>query len=71
MLEMIDIGIEKAVAYRLEGKITEKDMTSVLTVFKEKIAQNEKLFVYQEIVSLGGVEFDALSEKLRFFTNAG
>ena len=71
MLEMIDIGVEKAVAYRLEGKITEEEMTSVLSIFKEKIDKGEKLIVYQEVVSIGGVEFDAMIEKLKFFFNVG
>lgn len=71
MLEMIDIGIETAVAYRLDGKITEEEMTAVLAIFKEKIERNENLIVYQEVVSLGGVEFDALIEKFKFFIDVG
>ena len=43
MLEMIDIGVENAVAYRFGGKITEEEMTAVLAVFKERIEKGEKL----------------------------
>jgi hypothetical protein len=32
MIEMIDIGIENAVAYRLEGKINEEEMASISTL---------------------------------------
>ena len=71
MLEMIDIGFEKAVAYRVEGKITEEEMTSVFSIFKEKIGKDEKLIVYQEVVTLGGVEFDAIVEKIKFLINFG
>ncbi|MCD6273782.1 MAG: STAS/SEC14 domain-containing protein [Deltaproteobacteria bacterium] len=71
MLEMIDIGFEKAVAYRVEGKITEEEMTSVFSIFKGKIDKDEKLIVYQEVVSFGGVEFDAIVEKIKFFINFG
>ncbi len=71
MIEMIDIGIEYAVAYRLEGKITEEEMTSILTLFKEKIEKGEKLIVYQEVVSIGGAEFDAMIEKFKFFRDFG
>ena len=71
MLEMIDIGVENAVAYLLEGKITEEEMKSILSIFKEKIKKGEKLIVYQEIVSIGGVEFDAMVEKLKFFFDVG
>jgi hypothetical protein len=71
MLEIIDIGFEKAVAYRLEGKITEEEITSVFSIFREKIEQGEKLIVYQEIVSIGGVEFDAMVEKIKFLIDFG
>ena len=71
MIEMIDIGIENAVAYRLEGKITEEEMTSLLILFKEKIEKGEKLIVYQEVVSIGGAEFDAMIEKFKFIRDFG
>ena len=71
MLEMLDIGFERAVAYRLEGKITEEEMTSVFSIFKEKIEKGEKLIIYQEIVSIGGVEFDAVVEKFKFLIDFG
>ena len=68
---MIDIEVEKAVAYRLKGKITEEEMKSILSIFNEKINNGEKLIVYQEVVSIGGVELDALVEKLKFFIDVG
>ncbi len=71
MLEMIDIGVENAVAYRLEGKITEEEMTSILTLFKEKIEKGEKHIVYQEVVSICGAEFDAMIEKFKFIRDFG
>jgi len=71
MLEMMDIGFEKAVAYRVAGKITEEEMHSVLSIFKEKINKGEKLIVYQEVESIGGAEFDAMVEKLKFLIDVG
>jgi len=71
MLEMIDVGDEKIIAYRLGGKITEKEMTAALDIFREKIEKGEKLFVYQEVVSIGGAEIDAMIEKFRFFKDLG
>lgn len=71
MLEMIDIGVENVVAYRLEEKITEAEMTSVLSIFREKISNGEKLNIYQEVVSIGGAEFDAMIEKFKFFKDVG
>ena len=71
MLEMIDVGDDRIIAYRFGGKITEEEMTSVLDVFREKIEKGEKLFVYQEVVSIGGAEVDAMIEKFRFFKELG
>ncbi len=71
MLKIIDIGFEKAVAYRLGGKITEEEMTSVLDIFRAKIAKGEKLIVYQEVESIGGAEFDAMVEKFKYFKDVG
>ena len=71
MIEMLDIGIKNVVAYRVEGKVTEGEMKSVLSIFKEKIQADMKLSIYQEIVSVGGAEFDAIIEKLKFFREFG
>lgn len=71
MIEIIDIGVENAVAYRVEGKITEEEMISILTLFKEKIEKGEKLIVYQEVVSIGGAELDAMIEKFKFIRDFG
>ena len=71
MLEMIDTGDKKIIAYRLGGKIKEEEMTSVLSIFREKIDKGEKLLVYQEVESIGGAEFDAMVEKFKFFKDMG
>ncbi len=71
MLEMMDIEVENVVAYRLGGKITEEEMTSVLDIFRERIDNGEKLIVYQEVESIGGAEFDAMVEKFKFFKDVG
>ena len=71
MIEMLDIGIENTVAYRIDGKVTEDDMKSVLSIFKEKMRAGAKLSLYQEILCLGGAEFDAIIEKLKFFREFG
>ena len=71
MLEMIDIGVENTIAYRIEGKVTEEEMTAILNIFKEKIEKGERLNVYQEVESIGGAEFDAKIEKFKFFRDFG
>ena len=71
MIEMMDIGITNVVAYRVGGKVTEEEMNSVLSIFKEKIQAGEKLSIYQEIASVGGAEFDAIIKKIKFFREFG
>jgi len=71
MLTMIDIGIGKAVAYRIEGKITDPDMELVTSVLQEKIATYGDIFIYQDIESFKGIEFDAMVEKTKFFLKIG
>ena len=71
MIEMLDIGDTNVVAYRVGGKVTEEEMNSVLSIFKEKIQAGKKLSIYQEITSVGGAEFDAIIEKLKFFREFG
>ena len=71
MIEMLDIGDTNVVAYRVGGKVTEEEMNSVLSIFKEKIQAGKKLSIYQEITSIGGAEFDAIIEKLKFFREFG
>lgn len=44
MLEMIEIGIDHSVAFRISGKVTEGDMSLVLTEAKEKLRVTEILF---------------------------
>ena len=71
MIEILDIGIDAAIAYRVGGKITEDEMKSVLSIFEEKIKAGEQVLIYQEVVSVGGAEFDAMIEKLKFFREFG
>jgi hypothetical protein len=71
MLEMIDISVENAVAYRLGGKITDEEMSQVFSALKEKIDQYGKVSIYQEIESFKGVELEGMVEKVKFFLDVG
>ncbi|MBM9514607.1 STAS/SEC14 domain-containing protein [Desulfogranum marinum] len=71
MLDVIDIGVEQAIAYRVAGKITEEDMTTALTGIKDQIYNFGNVFIYQEIESIGGVELDAIVEKIKFMADVG
>jgi hypothetical protein len=71
MLEMIDIGIDRAVAFRMEGKITESEMVQCLSDAKAKIERYENIVIYEEIVSFRGVEFKAIVEEFKYLVEIG
>lgn len=71
MLELIDIGIENATAFRISGKISEKEMSSVLSNAKEKTAEFGKIVIYEEIQSFEGIELSAIAEKFRYLFDMG
>ena len=48
MIEMIDIGIENARAFRMFGKITESDMSLVFSDVKAKTDFYDKIVIYEE-----------------------
>lgn len=71
MLEILDIGVERAIAYRLAGKVTEKDMKLAFGIIKEKIEQYGEVYIYQEIDDFIGMEFDAMTEKFKYLFENG
>ena len=71
MLEMIDIGIDNAVAFRISGKITERDMTLVLSNAKEKINRHGNIVILEIIDSFEGIEIASLVEKVKYLFEVG
>ena len=71
MLEMIDIGIDNAVAFRVAGKITESDMTLVLTDAKEKIERHGNIVFLEQIDSFKGIEIAAWIEEFKYLSEVG
>lgn len=71
MLEMIDIGIDRAVAFRMEGKFTESDMVQVLSAAKAKIELYKNIVLYEEIVSFSGIELKAIVEEFKYLLEVG
>ncbi|EAQ97485.1 STAS/SEC14 domain-containing protein [Congregibacter litoralis] len=71
MLEMIEFDVADAVAWKISGKVTEEDMQRALDALREKLNAHAKVSVYQEIESFGGVELDAVMEKMQFLSEFG
>ena len=71
MLEMIEIGIDRAVAFRMSGKLTESDMSLVLSDAKEKIESHGKIVIYEEIENFKGIELAAIVEEFKYIFDVG
>ena len=71
MIEMLDVGLEKVVAYRVDGKVTADEMAALFAIFRERVEKDEDILIYQEVTSFGGVEFEAIVEKFKFLKEFG
>lgn len=71
MLEMIEIGIDRSVAFRISGKVTESDMSLVLADAKEKIKRHGKIVLLEQIDSFEGIEISAVIEEFKYLFEVG
>lgn len=71
MIEFLEIDCPTAVAYRISGKISQHEMQAVLQKITDKIDESGDVSLYQEVESLGGAEFEAIVEKLKFLATRG
>ncbi len=71
MLELIDINIDNAVAFRISGKVTEADMSVVLNSAKEKIERYGDIVIFEKIDSFEGVEVAAIVEEFKYLFDVG
>lgn len=71
MLELFDISVDNAVAFRMSGKITENDMRIVLDAAKEKINRYNRIVMLERIDSFTGVEIGALVEEFKYLVEVG
>lgn len=71
MLDLIDIPVENAVAFRISGKITESEMHAVLTQAREKIDSYGRIVFLERIDSFTGIEIAALVEEFRYLFETG
>ena len=71
MLEMIEIGIDNAVAFCMSGKITEEDMSLVLSDAKKKIEQHGNIVLLERIDSFEGIELSAIVEEFEYVFKVG
>ncbi|MEM1403796.1 MAG: STAS/SEC14 domain-containing protein [Pseudomonadota bacterium] len=71
MIELIPTTMDDVVAWRIDGKVSEDDMESALNAAKDCIDRCGHVNVYQEIAGFGGIEWDAIEEKMEFLREFG
>ncbi|MEO1078984.1 MAG: STAS/SEC14 domain-containing protein [Pseudomonadota bacterium] len=71
MIEMMDFESPDTVGWRIDGKVTEDDMETVLAALRGAIETSDHVSVYQEITDFSGIEWDAIEEKMEFLREFG
>lgn len=66
MLQKIDLGSEKAMGFRWEGKFDEKGVKQSILQFLPELQSRAKMNVYVEIQEISDVEAKALWDELKF-----
>jgi len=66
MLHKIDLGSEKAMGFRWEGKYDEKGVKQSILQFLPELQSRAKMNVYLEIQEISDVEARALWDELKF-----
>lgn len=73
-IEILNLDIvnkDKVVAIRIDGGVDQMGMMQVLGLISQVSNAHGKVRIYQEIDNLGGVEFDAVIEKIKFLFSTG
>ena len=66
MIELIDIPSPRAVGAKISGKIEKSDLDQIIAAIEKKLQKVDKLGIYVELESFGGISFDALAEDVKF-----
>ena len=66
MIEIIETGSNRVIGLRISGRIEKSDMDRVVQATEEKFALADKLGIFVEVESFGGISFEALMEDIRF-----
>ena len=71
MIDLIDIGIDDALAFRVDGSITKDEMTTVLAHAREKVEAHGTIVLFEQIDAFGRIEMGALVEEFRYLFEIG
>lgn len=73
-VEILNLDIsnkDKVVAFRIDGAVDQMAMMQVLGLISQVTQTHGKVRIYQEVKNIGGVEIDAIIEKIKFLFSSG
>jgi len=66
MLELISVPRHDVVGVRIDGKLSEDDVERCIQAIDRKFEEHERLRIYVELKSFGGIAFGALLSDLKY-----
>lgn len=66
MLELIDMPADRVVGVRINGRIDTDSFDAMLDVINDRLSRHDRIRLYVELESLGGMSFEALFKDFRF-----
>lgn len=71
MVELMDIGIDNAIALNIKSRVTQEDVEYVLRELREKLNTHSELVVLKRIEKFVGVNFDAIVREAAYLFREG
>ena len=66
MIEILELGIKKAVGVRIKDKISAQDIENISRIVEEKFNEFDKLSIYVEVENFEGISIEAFFKDLKF-----
>jgi hypothetical protein len=65
MIENLSSSNDKVLAFRVEGKITTKDIEEIYALIKAKVAYEQPMYIYMEMKEFPGMTFQSVWEEIK------
>jgi len=66
MMELIELQEDHIVGLRIDGKVDNETFDRVLAEIEDRLTRHDKIRLYVELVSLGGIGLEALFKDMKF-----
>ncbi len=67
----MNVDVDNAVAFRLEGKVSEDDMILLLDEAKKKVKQYGNIVLLEQIDSINGISIKAIIAEVKYLLSMG